>query len=519
MSGAGPVSEGQAPPAAAERASAPQAAGLAQSAVPLQQRHPGLYISPAQSLPLLPMGGQIHKTIQYLQPDLHQSPRCSVAPSPLVGSSGALRNMAQEQAPLPLASPGSAAPRMHGQHSQQALHFLPSHKQGYGAVTQPADFVQPSSQLARAGMHFAAPRGSFFPFSVDQSRFVKSTCAASEGASPASSLSAQRVQTPQELAAQAVAQQVQAAQQLSGLPHAHLAHQIGIDALMSSERLIETTSGAASGVGSATAPDAAKKPKRRSPGAAADGVPAGEPRKKAKREPTVAGVLTDDGVTVIFPCSKCEKSFESRAALSGHTRFCSGGMWRCEWCDCKETETPSKARAGRPAISPRRCSPVCALTCAIPDCAPPLLPAVVQAMGPSGAKTLCNACGSRYRAGHTSMPERDAEGHFICSNCNRTFSTIGALGGHRRFCDSGSWRCSWCRCKHSECSGKVSGAASPPARAGGCSRTASRPGGDDAQNSQCAGIHPRRVRGRRARRRCALPAAAGTRMGGPARPR
>lgn len=77
-------------------------------------------------------------------------------------------------------------------------------------------------------------------------------------------------------------------------------------------------------------------------------------------------------------------------------------------------------------------------------------------MGPSGAKTLCNACGSRYRAGHTRMPEKDADGQFICSECRRAFSTIGALGGHRRFCDGGSWRCGWCQCKNDECSGKVS---------------------------------------------------------------
>lgn len=106
----------------------------------------------------------------------------------------------------------------------------------------------------------------------------------------------------------------------------------------------------------------------------------------------------------------------------------------------------------------RRGSRLSSLTCRPSDSASPLLLALVQAMGPSGAKTLCNACGSRYRAGHTSMPEKNAEGQFLCSNCTRTFSTIGALGGHRRFCDSGSWRCSWCSCKHSECSGKVGGA-------------------------------------------------------------
>eukprot|EP00965_Chrysotila_dentata_P147424 4866669-Pleurochrysis_carterae.AAC.2 len=92
--------------------------------------------------------------------------------------------------------------------------------------------------------------------------------------------------------------------------------------------------------------------------------------------------------------------------------------WRCEWCECKETETPSKSA------------------------------------GPSGPKTLCNACGSRFRSGHTSMPRQTDDGHFLCSECSRAFATIGALGGHRRFCDSGNWRCNWCSANYNECSGK-----------------------------------------------------------------
>ena len=66
--------------------------------------------------------------------------------------------------------------------------------------------------------------------------------------------------------------------------------------------------------------------------------------------------------------------FTNRLTLSAHLRICTGGKWECEWCGCKETETPSKAG------------------------------------GPSGPKTLCNACGSRFRAGHTSMPKKDEEG-------------------------------------------------------------------------------------------------------------
>ena len=54
--------------------------------------------------------------------------------------------------------------------------------------------------------------------------------------------------------------------------------------------------------------------------------------------------------------------------------------------------------------------------------------------GPDGPKTLCSACSSRYRAGHTAAPLRDADGNFVCDSCSRKFSSLGALGGHRRFC-------------------------------------------------------------------------------------
>jgi len=49
----------------------------------------------------------------------------------------------------------------------------------------------------------------------------------------------------------------------------------------------------------------------------------------------------------------------------------------------------------------------------------------------------------------------NADGKFVCEACSRFFDSIGALGGHKRFCDSGAWRCNWCKCKYAECSGKV----------------------------------------------------------------
>ena len=153
-------------------------------------------------------------------------------------------------------------------------------------------------------------------------------------------------------------------------------------------------------------------------------APARKRSKAAKVEPGENGK---------FPCGSCEKRFDSRAALSGHTRFCTGGDWRCGWCNCKETETPSKAQ------------------------------------GPVGAKTLCNACGSRYRAGHTSMPERNEDGKYLCPDCNRAFATIGALGGHKRFCDAGTWRCGWCDCKYDECGKQATGPDGPKTLCSGCS--------------------------------------------------
>ena len=122
-----------------------------------------------------------------------------------------------------------------------------------------------------------------------------------------------------------------------------------------------------------------------------------------------------------YPCEHCQRTFESFRALGGHMRDCDGGYWRCNWCQCKAHETSGK-------------SP-----------------------GPDGPRTLCGACASRYRAGHTGPPARDESGRYICEKCSRAFDNISSLGGHQRFCDGGAWRCGWCKVGRDECSGKGPG--------------------------------------------------------------
>ena len=43
-------------------------------------------------------------------------------------------------------------------------------------------------------------------------------------------------------------------------------------------------------------------------------------------------------------------------------------------------------------------------------------------------------------------------GEFVCGACSRAFSSMAALGGHRRFCDGGAWR--WMR-THALCSDQL----------------------------------------------------------------
>ena len=174
------------------------------------------------------------------------------------------------------------------------------------------------------------------------------------------------------------------------------------------------------------------KPKRRAKLQAEGEEGAAAPRKRARPKPKSA-LREATRIPGGFPCPNCERVFDSKTSLSGHARYCTGGNWECEWCACKETETPSKST------------------------------------GPNGPKTLCNACGSRFRAGHMSMPQKNEAGKYLCPDCGRPFATIGALGGHRRFCDSGNWRCKWCECKGDQCSGKGPGPEGPKTLCSACS--------------------------------------------------
>eukprot|EP00301_Raphidiophrys_heterophryoidea_P023772 c7524_g1_i1.p1 GENE.c7524_g1_i1~~c7524_g1_i1.p1 ORF type:complete len:1227 (-),score=282.36 c7524_g1_i1:81-3761(-) len=213
----------------------------------------------------------------------------------------------------------------------------------------------------------------------------------------------------------------------------------------------------------------------------------------------------DDGK---FVCEACGAKFGTIRGLGGHRRFCSGGTWRCEWCNCDEasasgkspgpngkatlcsvcssrfrsghTGPPSKDENGR-FICPRcnnsfetirglgshrrgctgglwKCD-----WCSIDEAS-----CGGRCPGPSGPRTLCSACGSRFRAGHTGPPTRTEDGHFLCEDCGRKFESIIALGGHRRFCDGGKWRCEWCDCGADEASGKSPGPNGPKTLCSAC---------------------------------------------------
>ena len=127
--------------------------------------------------------------------------------------------------------------------------------------------------------------------------------------------------------------------------------------------------------------------------------------------------------------------FETFSALGVHRRHCDGGSWRCGWCECKRGETSGRGP------------------------------------GPDGPGSLCSACSSRFRAGHTSRPSQNANGRFICPKCDRDFETIAALGVHGRHCNGGTWRCEWCSCSREETSGRGPG---PTGSGTLCSACASR---------------------------------------------
>jgi len=127
-----------------------------------------------------------------------------------------------------------------------------------------------------------------------------------------------------------------------------------------------------------------------------------------------------------FVCDGCNKSFETIRGLGSHRRGCWGGQWKCQWCHVLEQASGGKCP------------------------------------GPAGPKTLCSACGSRFRNGHTSFPTKDADGRLNCPMCDKRFDSMISLGGHRRFCDGGAWRCAWCDCTHDESGGKSPGPGGPP---------------------------------------------------------
>ena len=74
-------------------------------------------------------------------------------------------------------------------------------------------------------------------------------------------------------------------------------------------------------------------------------------------------------------------------------------------------------------------------------------------------------------------------GKFLCENCGREFDSAGAVSGHQRFCDGGKWRCNWCKCDSSQCSGKTPGPDGPATLCAACgSRYRSGATGPPVQN-------------------------------------
>ena len=131
-------------------------------------------------------------------------------------------------------------------------------------------------------------------------------------------------------------------------------------------------------------------------------------------------------------CERCERGFLTISALGGHRRFCDGGVWRCSWCQCKAEDTQGRGR------------------------------------GPDGDISLCGACVARYRSGQTGPPVRNAEGKFLCEDCDRTFDTISGIGSHRNRCDGGNWRCAWCKCDFKQAKGRSVGPDGPATLCGPC---------------------------------------------------
>ena len=81
-------------------------------------------------------------------------------------------------------------------------------------------------------------------------------------------------------------------------------------------------------------------------------------------------------------------------------------------------------------------------------CAPAGAAASTSAGGGGAAQRKGGAAGRGRKAPPAAYEKDEATGKYKCSNvgCVSLFDTVGALAGHRRFCDGGLWRCDWCKC-------------------------------------------------------------------------
>ncbi|EGB05573.1 hypothetical protein AURANDRAFT_66332 [Aureococcus anophagefferens] len=217
---------------------------------------------------------------------------------------------------------------------------------------------------------------------------------------------------------------------------------------------------------------------------------------KARGRKAAGPAPVRDPVSGKFKCDACPALFDTSGALSGHRRFCDGGKWRCAWCECTALEAGGKNPG--PGGAATLCGP-CGGRYRGGATGPPKRDAEGKYLcdhcgrphdslgslashsrrcdggswrcdwckstdvkgknpGPRGPATLCGPCGGRYRSGADGPALKDAAtGKYRCAHCPALFDSIGALSGHRRFCDAGSWRCDWCECTALEAGGKNPG--------------------------------------------------------------
>jgi hypothetical protein len=64
----------------------------------------------------------------------------------------------------------------------------------------------------------------------------------------------------------------------------------------------------------------------------------------------------------------------------------------------------------------------------------------------------------------------NAEGAWLCATCPATYENRPELFGHVRFCDGGTWRCTWCHCSGQECGNKSTGPDGPATLCTSCSQ-------------------------------------------------